>query len=148
MSRIRVSAPPRGRRVPLPDRRRLVARARRVLAELGEPGAELSLVLAEDPEMAELNARFRGRAGPTDVLSFSLLEGGGREHRGALLGDVVIGVEVAARQARRARRSLDDEAARLLIHGVLHLLGWDHVRAAEARAMRAQERRLWRSVAR
>ena len=148
MSRIRVSAPPRGRRVPLPGRRRLVRRARRVLAELGEGDAELSLVLAADPEMADLNARFRGRAGPTDVLSFSLLEGAGRQHRGALLGDVVIGVEVAARQARRARRTLDDEAARLLIHGVLHLLGWDHVRADEARAMRAEERRLWRSLAR
>jgi rRNA maturation RNase YbeY len=148
MSRIRVSAPPRSRRVPLPERRTLVRRARRVLAELGADAAELSLVLAADPEMAELNARFRGRPGPTDVLSFSLLEGEGREHRGALLGDVVIGVEVAARQARRARRSLDDEAARLLIHGVLHLLGWDHVRAAQARAMRSQERRLWRSLAR
>jgi probable rRNA maturation factor len=148
MSRIRLSGPPRGRRVPLPERRRLVRRARRVLAELGARDAELSLVLAADPEMAELNARFRGRARPTDVLSFSLLEGEGREHRGALLGDVVIGVEVAARQARRARRSLDDEAARLLIHGVLHLLGWDHEREDEARAMRAQERRLWRDLAR
>jgi rRNA maturation RNase YbeY len=147
MSRIRVSAP-RGRRVRLPGRRALVRRARRVLAELGQDEAELSLVLAADPEMAELNARFRGRAGPTDVLSFSLLEGAGREHRGALLGDVVIGVEVAARQARRARRSLDDEAARLLIHGVLHLLGFDHVHASQARAMRAQERRLWRSLER
>ena len=148
MSLIRVSAPPRSRRVRLPERRSLVRRARRVLAELGEREAELSLVLAADPEMAELNARFRGRTGPTDVLSFSLLEGEGREHRGGLLGDVVIGVEVAARQARRAGRCFDDEVARLLIHGVLHLLGYDHEREAEARLMRVQERRLWRSVAR
>jgi rRNA maturation RNase YbeY len=146
MSRIRVSAP-RGRRVRLPARRTLLRRARRVLAELRASDAELSLVLAADPEMAELNARYRGRAGPTDVLSFSLLEGAGAEFRGGLLGDVVIGVEVAARQARRAGRSLDDEVARLVIHGVLHLLGWDHERDAEARAMRAQERRLWRSLA-
>ena len=146
MSRIRVSAP-RGRRVRLPERRVLLRRARRVLAELGARDAELSLVLAADPEMAELNAHFRGREGPTDVLSFSLLEGAGAEFRGGLLGDVVIGVEVAARQARRAGRSLDDEVARLLIHGVLHLLGWDHERAAQAKRMRAQERRLWRSLA-
>jgi rRNA maturation RNase YbeY len=134
--------------VRLPERRTLVRRARRVLVELDARQAELSLVLAADPEMAELNERYRGRTGPTDVLSFSLLEGKGREHRGALLGDVVIGVEVAARQARRAGRCFDDEVARLLIHGVLHLLGWDHEREAEARAMRAQERRLWRSLPR
>jgi rRNA maturation RNase YbeY len=133
--------------VRLPERRSLVRRARCVLASLDAGGAELSLVLAADPEMAELNARFRGRAGPTDVLSFSLLEGSGAEFRGGLLGDVVIGVEVAARQARRRGRSLDDEVARLMIHGVLHLLGYDHERDEQARLMRAQERRLWKGLA-
>ena len=82
------------------------------------------------------------------MLSFSLLEGAHSERRGALLGDVVIDVEQAARQARRARRTLDDELAKLMIHGVLHLLGHDHEEAAEARRMRAEERRLWRAVAR
>jgi probable rRNA maturation factor len=133
--------------VRLPERRILVRRARSVLASLDARDAELSLVLAADPEMAELNARFRGCEGPTDVLSFSLLEGSGARFRGGLLGDVVIGVEVAARQARRRGRSLDDEVARLLIHGVLHLLGYDHERDDEARLMRAQERRLWKSLA-
>ena len=80
------------------------------------------------------------------MLSFSLLEGPHADRRGALLGEVVIGVDVAARQARRGRRSLDDEAARLLIHGVLHLLGHDHVRAAETRRMQAEERRLRRTL--
>ena len=146
MSRIRVSAAPRSRRVPLPERRRLVRRARRVLAELGERGAELSLVLAADPEMAELNARFRGRAGPTDVLSFSLLEGDCREHRGALLGDVVIALGVARRQAEARGHDLEAECRRLLVHGVLHLLGYDHVRPEQARRMRAKERALWRHL--
>jgi len=59
---------------------------------------------------------------------------------------VVIDVEQAARQARRARRALDDELAKLMIHGVLHLLGHDHEEDAEARRMRAEERRLWRAV--
>ena len=81
------------------------------------------------------------------MLSFSLLEGVHAERRGALLGDVVVGVEVAARQAARARRPLDDELARLLIHGVLHLLGHDHAEPAEAARMRAEERRLWRALA-
>ena len=129
------------------DRRLLRRRAARLLAALGCEGAELSLALADDGEIAALNARFRDRQGPTDVLSFSLLEGDHAERRGGLLGDVVMGVEVAARQAARARRSLDDELARLLIHGVLHLLGHDHEEAAEAAQMRAEERRLWQALA-
>lgn len=104
------------------------------------------MTLVDDDDIAALNGAWRGKAGPTDVLSFSLLEGPHAAHRGPLLGEVVIGVDVAARQARRGRRSLDDEAARLLIHGVLHLLGHDHVRAAEARRMQAEERRLWRTL--
>ena len=80
------------------------------------------------------------------MLAFSLLEGEGAEHRGGLLGDVVIGVEAAARQARARHRGLDEEIARLLIHGTLHLIGYDHQRREEARTMRAQERRLWRAI--
>jgi probable rRNA maturation factor len=79
-------------------------------------------------------------------LSFSLLEGRHSDHRGALLGDVVIGIETAARQARAAHRSLNDEVARLLIHGTLHLLGWDHQEREDARLMRAEEQRLWRAI--
>jgi len=139
-------AGPRRRGLPQPDRRLLRARARRILAAVERPGAELSIALVDDAEIARLNETYRGAARPTDVLSFSLLEGRHAEHRGALLGDVVIGVETAARQARRARRSLDDEVARLLIHGTLHLLGHDHERAAESRAMRAEERRVWRAI--
>ena len=96
--------------------------------------------------MARLNGEWRGRERPTDVLSFSLLEGAHARHRGGLLGDVVIGLWVAARQARAGGRSLDEELCRLLIHGVLHLLGHDHEVAAEARRMRAEERRLRREV--
>ncbi len=134
------------RDLPRVDRRLLRSRAARLLSALQHSRSELSVALVDDREIAELNASHRGRDRPTDVLSFSLLEGEHTERRGALLGDVVIGVETAARQARRARRSLDDEVARLLIHGTLHLLGHDHERDDEARAMRAEERRLWRTV--
>lgn len=72
--------------------------------------------------------------------------GHARAELSLLLGDVVISIESAARQARRGRRTLDDECLRLLIHGVLHLLGHDHERDEEARRMRAEERRLWRRV--
>ena len=128
------------------DRRRLRSRAAQILRELGCARAELSIALVDDATIAALNARYRGIARATDVLSFSLVEGDHAERRGALLGDVVVSLDTAAAQARRARRSLDDEVVRLLIHGTLHLLGHDHVRADEARRMRAEERRLWKAL--
>ncbi len=121
-------------------------RARAVLRLLGHARSELSIALVDDAEIADLNRRYRGRSRPTDVLAFSQLEGEHVQRRGALLGDVVIGVEVATRQARSRHRALDDEVARLLIHGTLHLLGHDHERDDEARAMRVEERRLWREI--
>jgi probable rRNA maturation factor len=143
---VRLAAPTARRDLPSVDRRLLRARARRLLAELSHADSELSVALVDDAEMARLNETWRGTPRPTDVLSFSLLEGPGAEQRGPLLGDVVIGIETAERQARRSRRVLDEELARLLIHGTLHLLGHDHERAAEARMMRAEERRLWRTL--
>jgi probable rRNA maturation factor len=89
-----------GRRGPL-DRRRLRNRAVRLLRELGRPKAELSIALVDDAEIAELNARYRGVEGATDVLSFSQLEGAHAERRGDLLGDVVVSLDTAAVQARR-----------------------------------------------
>lgn len=128
------------------DRRLLRSRARRILRELGHARSELSIALVDDETIAVLNRAYRGQPRPTDVLSFSLLEGEHADYRGRLLGDVVIGVETAARRARSARRGIDEEVARLLIHGVLHLLGQDHVRSADARAMRREERRLLRAI--
>lgn len=143
---LRLSGPPRGLATAHFDRPLLARRARQVLREVAQSKAELSLALVDDVAMAELNERHRGKRGPTDVLSFSLLEGAHSEFRGALLGDVVIDVEQAARQARRARRRLDEELAKLMLHGVLHLLGHDHEEAEEARRMRAEERRIWRAL--
>lgn len=138
-----------GRRgLPRVDRRRLRARAGRLLRALDCADAELSIALVDDAAMRELNARYRGIDRPTDVLAFALAEGAHAERRGALLGDVVVSLDTAEAQARRGRRDLDDEVLRLLIHGTLHLLGHDHARAAEARRMRAEERRLWRVLRR
>ncbi len=142
---VRIAGPPRG--APRFDRALLRRRARGVLAALELPRAELSLALVADDAIAALNEEHRGKRGPTDVLSFSLALGPHAEHRAALLGDVVIAVGVAARQAERIGSSLDDELLRLLIHGVLHLLGFDHEQPREARAMRARERELWKAVA-
>lgn len=140
---VAISGPPPGGpggRLDVPLLRR---RARCVLGALGHARSELSIALVDDEDIALLNARWRDRSGPTDVLSFSLLEGEHGDHRGELLGDVVISVPTAARQARARHRALDEEVSRLLIHGVLHLLGHDHEQDEEARRMRAEERRLW-----
>jgi len=138
---VRLSGP---RGLPAHDRRRLRGRVQRMLRALEIPDAEISISLVDDSAIAELNAAYRETQGPTDVLSFSLLEGEHSERRGALLGDVVVSLETAARQAARGGRSLDQEVLRLLIHGALHLLGHDHEEAGQARRMRAEERRLWR----
>ncbi len=136
----------RSRTPPRIDRRLLRSRALRLLEEVDQANSELSIAIVRDEEIAALNFEHRGVCRATDVLSFSLLEGEHSERRGKLLGDVVIGIETADRQARAARRSLEEEVARLLIHGILHLLGWDHEQPAEAKLMRAEERRLWRAI--
>ena len=117
-----------------------------LLRSLGRSREELVLSLVGDDEIRTLNAEHRGKRRATDVLSFSLLEGEHGEHRGRLLGDGVISVDTAARQARQRRRSLDERVTKLLIHGLLHVVGHDHERDDEARAMHSEERRLWRLV--
>ena len=141
---VRVSGPPRGTKGLRRDR--ILRFARALLEALGESRAELSIALVDDADGAALNERWRGRRLATDVLSFSLREGRHARHRGALLGDVVIAVGVARRQAAERGHDLEAECRRLLVHGVLHLLGYDHVRPEQARAMRARERALWRRL--
>jgi len=97
---------------------------------------EVSLSLVADSEMRELNRRFRGKDKPTDVLSFPLQEG--RRH----LGDVVISLDTARRQADEGGWPLSVELRRLLAHGLLHCAGHDHEAPADARRMQRAERRL------
>jgi probable rRNA maturation factor len=115
---------------------------------LGFRDAELSVTLTDDATIAALAGRFGRAPRPTDVLAFPLAEGPGAAHRGRALGDVVVSVERAEAQARRRRVPLDRELQGLVIHGTLHLLGLDHERPADARAMRALESHLRREVAR
>lgn len=143
---VRIRAPARSERPANFDLARLRSRAGRALRALGHGRSEVSLSLVDDDEIAELNRIWHGKKGPTDVLSFSLFEGEHREYRGRMLGDIVIGLATAQRQARRRHRSIDDEVARLLVHGLLHLLGHDHERPVAARLMRSEERRLWRET--
>lgn len=117
----------------------------RILRYAGSSGAELSLSLVGDRRMRGLNARYRRIAHPTDVLAFASREA--PQPMTPLLGDVVISLDTARRQAREAGGTLDREMVMLLIHGVLHLLGYDHERSArEARRMQKKERAILRAL--
>lgn len=142
--KVLISGPPDAIRGSKVDVARLRRRAEAILRALGQKRSELSIALVDDHAIEALNGRYRGKPRPTDVLSFSLVEGPHAAHRGGLLGDVVISVETAARQASERRRGLDETVAKLLLHGVLHLLGHDHERDDEAARMRAEERRIGR----
>jgi rRNA maturation RNase YbeY len=127
----------------------LATRAAAALRALRLAGAELSLVLVSDAEMRALNGRYRGKRQATDVLSFPLH--GRRAPRAGpwLLGDVVISLDTARRQAAATGCRPIEAAERLLVHGLLHLLGYDHeVSAREAERMARRERFVARALRR
>jgi len=127
------------------DSRTIARRASRILALLDLDGAELSIVLCDDAFIRALNRDYRGLDRPTDVLSFPQ-DGAGDRRRPAILGDVVISLETASRQARAGRRALLDEATALLVHGVLHLVGCDHERPRDAAKMFSRAARLEKQI--
>ncbi len=102
---------------------------------------ELSLLLTGDARMRALNRDYRGRNQPTNVLAFPA-ETAASGVAPRLLGDVVVAYETAAREARAAGKPLADHLCHLVVHGTLHLLGYDHGINAEAEAMEALERRI------
>jgi len=127
----------------------LVSVAKFVLAKMDvNPGAELSMVLLDTAAMADLHMRWMDLPGPTDVMSFPMdeLEPGGRpdapEPGPSMLGDIALCPEFAAEQAAAAGHSLGQELALLTVHGVLHLLGYDHAEPDEEKEMFALQRRL------
>lgn len=136
--------------------RRAVRAAFGVADRQGKNGAaadgELGVVLADDATLRDLNQRYRGIDRPTNVLAFPLSDSFsgapahlGPDHLGpallgpALLGDVVIALETAAREAGEQGRSLGDHVAHLVVHGTLHLMGYDHGAAVEAEHMERLE---------
>jgi probable rRNA maturation factor len=132
----------RGRKLPLKHIQRT---AKKILDFVEESGSELSLALVDDDAIARLNKKYRHKARATDVLSFQvepLANGGPR-----ILGDVVISIDKALEQAKTGGWTLNEEIDRLLIHGILHLLGYDHERSPkEARVMRALEKKISRAI--
>jgi probable rRNA maturation factor len=137
----------RSGKTPKLDARRVRRLADHMLAALGIEDAELSILLVDDGRIRELNRSHRNKDRPTDVLAFPLP----RERRPApgaplLLGDVVISLPTALRQARSRGRALLPEVRFLLAHGLLHLMGFDHGTKPEKKRMDQATRRLVRSA--
>jgi probable rRNA maturation factor len=122
--------------------------ARRILSVSGCPDAELSVVIADDAGIREINRDYLQRDRPTNVISFPMQEGEGGGINPLLLGDVVISAETAARDAAEAGIPFEHELWFLLLHGILHLLGFDHERgsAEEGLRMEAREQELFAMV--
>ena len=121
-------------------------RAEAMLDALGLKDTELSILLCDDETIRTLNRQYRKKDKATDVLAFPMQEGPGPTGHTGLLGDVVISVPTAARQAAEGDRPIVEEVTFLLAHGLLHLLGYDHADEREEREMRARTEQLLASV--
>lgn len=136
-----------GREIELPT---LTARIQRVLEDSGcGPETELSLVITDDPDIRELNLQYLGKDRPTNVISFPQAEGEFADLTPGLLGDVVVSLDTAWREAAENGLDPQEHLLRLVIHGILHLLGHDHLADDDqARAMeQLTERLLERALA-
>ena len=121
----------------------LKIQGRNILFFLGCGNQELSVLLTDDKKIRELNKKYRGQDRATDVLSFPQNEGEENEPDYPLMGDVVISTVTAKRQASQHGLSLEEEIVLLLIHGILHLLGFNHERSEEACHMKKKTRELF-----
>jgi probable rRNA maturation factor len=124
----------------------LVRRARTMLDAVQMTDSELSIVLTSDDQIKLLNRIYRKKNRPTDVLAFAQREGKHGDRAGRILGDVVISVETARRQAVARGADWLTELTMLLAHGLLHLLGWDHDTPSKDRRMRLETARLCKAA--
>ena len=124
----------------------------RVLSDLGCHDKELSILFTDDRRMAQLNRRYLGKEGPTDVLAFPMADPDGTANQTpavepVMLGDVVISVDSALAEADELAEPFEQTIDRLLIHGILHLVGYDHEGSEmEAELMEKEEKRLMRLI--
>ena len=120
---------------------RIELKAQAILDALGCPEKELSILLVDDLQIAELNATYLNREGPTNVIAFPMQEGEFADISPDLLGDVVISVDTAEREGAAAGMDVETRTVELLVHGVLHLMGYDHEHDEEE-ARRMEEKSL------
>lgn len=116
----------------------------KVLKDLGCSEGELSILLTGDERIKELNSWYLKRDKPTNVLAFPMTENNSAEPESGMLGDIVVSIDTAGREAEDMSTSLHDRVLQLLIHGLLHLMGYDHeVSKAEEIKMQDEETRLF-----
>ncbi|HAU29271.1 MAG TPA: rRNA maturation RNase YbeY [Rhodospirillaceae bacterium] len=121
---------------------RKAVRAALAVARAEGVNGEISIVLSSDSEIRQLNATWRGKDTPTNVLSFAAHDASGQHpcpQGSDALGDIILAFETCRREARTEGKPLEHHMAHLVVHGVLHLLGHDHMRSAEAETMMALE---------
>ena len=121
---------------------RAIAAAWQQLHEGEQPASELSLVFTDDAAIRELNNDWRDKDKPTNVLSFPAFNLKPGQKPGPMLGDIVIARETVAREALEERKPFDDHLTHLVVHGFLHLLGYDHLTETEAEEMEGLERKI------
>jgi len=130
------------RRIPGVRRKSIERKIRKVLKDLACDKDELSVLFADDSMIADLNSRYLGRLGPTNVLAFPMSEDQDRGVASGMLGDVAISVDTAMRESEENGEQLEETICRLVIHGILHLMGYNHEAVREERIMRKEEKRL------
>ena len=113
------------------NRPRLISHIETIMAELNQGNSEISIMLVNDAKIKQLNRDYRDKNVATDVLAFPQDEDAINDNGGPLLGDVVVSVETSRRQAKEHCLSEDEEIILLIIHGTLHLLGYDHDHSAQ-----------------
>jgi len=101
-------------------------KAQVILNALGSPEGELSILVVDDSEIKTLNKKYLNRSGPTNVIAFPMKEGEFSDINPQLLGDVVISMETTEREAIQSGITTEERFAQLLVHGILHLFGFDH----------------------
>ena len=118
-------------------------KAQAVLNALDCPDGELSVLIVDDARISEMNQRYLNHSGPTNVISFAMQEGEYGDVNPHLLGDVIISADTCAREAQEGGISMDSRFDQLLIHGILHIFGYDHIHSeAEADIMEAKSNEL------
>lgn len=123
-------------------------KAAAILNALDCPEGELSIVLVDDDEMAALNQEYLQRRGPTNVIAFPMQEGDFSEVNPDLIGDVVISLDTCRRECEAAAMPFEERLDQLLIHGILHLFGYDHVtNESDAERMVAKSEEVMRLLA-
>ena len=128
------------------NKKKLDSIVRFVLKSLGVNDANISIVFVSDREIRHLNFLYRKKNVPTDVLSFSMREGKRIKRDSAILGDVVISVDRARRQAKRFNSTFKREIYLYIIHGILHLLGYDDEKASSRKKMQKKEIQILNSL--